>query len=184
MTEATRRIPLSRGFVAIVDAEEFEALSQFRWRARFNTCTRSWYVVRTARVVRDGKPQTVPIQMGRQILGLESGDLRQVDHRNHDTLDHRRSNLRIATRKENCRNRRKRSDNRSTFKGVSWDPIVSRVGKWRVQIWYGGTNHTVGRFSDPIEAAKAYDRAAREHHGEFAQTNFPPEPATDSPIVG
>jgi len=108
--------------------------------------------------------------MSRQILGLTPGDPRQADHRNHDTLDNRRENLRVATRSENCRNRMRRVDNRSGFKGVSWN---RERGQWRAQIWTGSTNKLLGTFADPVSAAKAYDEAACERHGEFALLNFP-----------
>jgi hypothetical protein len=160
---------LSRGFVAIVSAVDYPDLSRFKWYARFNKLTHSWYPVRYVRI--DGRPKT--IQMGRQILGLEHGDPRQADHENHITLDCTRPNLRVATPKQNCQNRRRRSDNKSTYKGVSWNSRISKIGKWRTQIWLNGTNVTIGHFADPIEAALAYDARARQEFGPFALCNFP-----------
>lgn len=161
----TCTIPLTRGFHATVSAEDYESLSQFEWSAVFKPHPRSWYAVRFAAV--NGKRTT--ISMARQILGLEIGDTRQADHIDHDTLDNSRENLRAVTRKENCQNRRKRSDNTSTFKGVSWN---RRASKWRVQIWINGSNRLIGHYSDPVEAAKAYDAAARREFGPYALCNF------------
>ncbi|WP_433963645.1 hypothetical protein [Tunturiibacter gelidiferens] len=171
MTEATRTIPLSRALVARVDEADYDELSKHKWYARYSESSRSWYAFRSGYV--NGKRST--IQMARQILGLKHGDARQPDHKNHDTLDNVRGNLRIATRKQNCRNRRRRTDNVSTFKGVSWNKGASKSGRWRAQIWVNGTNKLIGHFDDPIEAAKAYDRRARQEQGEFAYTNFPAE---------
>jgi hypothetical protein len=167
--EAVRSIPLSRGFVAVVSAADYPDLSRFKWYARFNEFTGSWYAVRYVRV--NGKRET--IQMGREVLGLQPGDPRQADHENHDTLDNTRSNLRIASAKQNCQNRRRRSDNKSTYKGVSWNSKISKAGRWRAQIWLNRTNVTIGHFADPVEAALAYDARARQEFGEFAYCNFP-----------
>jgi hypothetical protein len=173
MPGPTRTIKLSKGFVAVVDESDFAELSKHKWYARYSESSRSWYAFRSGYV--NGKRST--IQMARQILGLVHGDQRQPDHKNHDTLNNIRTNLRIATRKQNCRNRRRRTDNRSTYTGVSWNASVSKAGKWRVQIWVNGTNKLVGHYDDPVEAAKAYDERARKEHGEFANLNFPDQAA-------
>jgi hypothetical protein len=169
MPEKYRTIKLSRGFVTTVDEADYAELSKYAWSARYSESARSWYAYRTARV--QGK--TVTYQMSREIMKLAPRDPRQVDHNDHDTLNNTRSNLRIATRKQNCQNRRRRTDNKSTYKGVSWNSSISKAGAWRVQIWINGTNKLIGHFEDPIEAAKAYDRRARLEFGEFAYFNFP-----------
>jgi hypothetical protein len=111
--------------------------------------------------------------MGRQILGLQPGDSTQCDHENHNTLDYTRGNIREATRKQQCQNRRRRADNVSTYKGVSWDRGCSKKGRWKVQIWLDRSNVLIGRFDDPVEGAKAYDKRARQEFGPFALCNFP-----------
>ena len=77
--------------------------------------------------------------------------------------------MRIATRAENSRNIGKRRNNTSGYKGVIFDK--SR-GRWAAQITVNYVMKNLGRYTDPIEAALAYDRAARELHGQFARTNF------------
>lgn len=110
------------------------------------------------------------VLMHRFIMGVT--DSRFVDHRDHNPLNNQRSNLRICTPAENCRNSRKRSAARasSRFKGVCWHKGRSR---WRASIVVNYKNITIGQFADELEAARAYDRAAREHFGEFACLNFP-----------
>jgi len=167
-------IPLGRtGLVALVDSRDYDALAQYTWTARLNPATGSYYAVRAVWVERDGRRFRSTIQMAREILGLGSGDPRQADHVDHNTLDNRRVNLRIASRAENCRNRRRRSDNVVGYKGVS-----QMGSRWRAQIWLQGTNVLIGAaFPTPEAAARAYDERARIEHGAFALVNFPTDPA-------
>lgn len=108
-------------------------------------------------------------RMHRQILGLKHGDGLKCDHINGNGLDNRNSNLRLATNSQNQHNARKQLNNRSGYMGVSWD---RRTERWLVQIQADNVQRHLGRFDDPVEAACAYDDAARKLHGEFATLNF------------
>ena len=81
--------------------------------------------------------------------------------------DNRRSNLRVATTQENCRNQCKPKHNTSGYKGV-----VFLRGKWQAQVKHNRKNVYVGLFNTALEAARAYDEKAKELFGEFAQLNF------------
>lgn len=104
----------------------------------------------------------------RLLLGIH-GTAKIADHRNLDRLDNRRQNLRVATKSQNGYNRGRRRDNKSGYKGVY---RCSTTGHWRAEISAERKRHKLGRFADPISAAKAYDAAALRLHGEFARTNF------------
>ena len=91
------------------------------------------------------------------------------DHRNRNKLDNRRNNLRPATCLQNSANQSLRKDNRSGFKGVTWNKQQSR---WKAQIRDAGKRLFLGYFHDAAEAARAYDQKARELFGEFAFLNF------------
>jgi hypothetical protein len=93
-----------------------------------------------------------------------------VDHRNCDSLDNRKANLRFASHTENGQNRRKRKNATSRFLGVWWD---KSKGLWESRIVYNKKRIFLGYFDSEIEAAKAYDEAAKKYFGEFARLNFP-----------
>ena len=111
----------------------------------------------------DGKRRVQPLHR----YLMQPPEWMQVDHANHDTLDNRRSNLRIATPSQNAANRNKYKNNTTGFKGV-----FCRPGN-RYQAKCQGKH--LGMFGCPIEAARAYDLAAIERFGAFALLNFPAE---------
>ena len=90
-----------------------------------------------------------------------------IDHINGIRDDNRLANLRVATRSENCRNSRKRSNNTTGYKGVWFD---KRTGKFQAQIRINGKKKYLGLFLTPEEAHRAYAKAANTLHGEYART--------------
>lgn len=91
----------------------------------------------------------------------------QLDHINGDKRDNRIANLREATGAQNCANRKRRSDNKSGYKGVCWH---RRSGKWHAQICASGKSIHIGYFADVEEAAEAYRARATSLLGEFARS--------------
>jgi hypothetical protein len=87
-----------------------------------------------------------------------------ADHKNRNTLDNRRENLREATFAQNAQNRSNRRDNTSGRKGVFPYKVP---GKWRAQIKVRGKYKFLGVFPTKDEAAEAYAAAAKRHYGEF-----------------
>jgi len=104
--------------------------------------------------------------MHRELCDVTDGYV--ADHINRNGLDNRRANLRPATIAQNAWNSRRRK-NRSGYKGV-W--YAKDKGKFRAAIWHNNKREYLGYFDCPICAAKAYDRAAKKYHGEFASLNF------------
>jgi hypothetical protein len=94
---------------------------------------------------------------------------RQIDHRNRHRNDNRWSNLRKATKSQNCANTVKYKNNTSGFRGVSWH---SRDMTWVAYIYENRCRHVLGSFKTKEDAACAYDEAARRIFGEYAALNF------------
>ncbi len=156
-------IKLTQGKFAIIDDEDFEQTNKFKWYALKDRNT--WYAVRTIYKA-DGKQKT--IRMHREIMKMPPGI--ETDHKNHNGLDNQKKNLRCATRAENGQNRciQKRPKS-SRHKGVCW---CRRDGKWRAQIKLNGRQIWLGHFNSEIEAALAYDKAAKQHFGKYACINI------------
>jgi hypothetical protein len=98
----------------------------------------------------------------------------EVDHRNGNKLDNRRSNLRVATTAQNQHNQHARRGATSQYKGVCW--VASRR-RWQVQIRFQGHRFWLGFFTCELCAARAYRDAALRLHGEYANVDeIPPCP--------
>jgi hypothetical protein len=156
-------IPLSQGFVAQVDDEDYERCDAHKWSA-----TKTKNTVYAVRKIKTPDGKTTSQLLHRFILDVTCPEI-DIDHWNGDGLDCRRSNLRTCVRGENDGNRRK-TNGTSRFKGVSWD---STRGLWRASITIRGRSKFLGRYANESDAALAYDSAARESFGVFARCNFP-----------
>ena len=159
----TVEIPLTKGFVAIVDDEDAEVITAHKWHAHVPARGRTVY----AHMLRWANGRYKNESMHRLILNAPVGF--EVDHINQNGLDNRRCNLRLATRAQNEANKPPRSQ----YKGSYW---CQQTGRWRARIRVDGHLRCLGRFDSAEEAARAYDVAAMEAFGEFAYLNFRIEP--------
>lgn len=152
-----RYIPLTRGKYSIVDAEDFEKLSKYKWT-----------------LIKRGKGEyACRREKGRHIsmhrVIMNAPDDVVVDHIDGNGLNNRRSNLRLCTKAQNSYNSRPRGGS-SGYVGVTYR---KRDGKYYAVIGFQGEKVHVGEFDDEIEAARARDFKALELQGEFAYLNFP-----------
>lgn len=159
-----KQIPLTQEQFALVDDADYTWLNQWKWCAI--KTQGGFYAIRNSPWITGKHYQ---IRMHRQILGLERGDKRQGDHRDHNTLDNRRSNIRICTPLQNTRNQKSRKNSTSKYKGVNWN---KKCKKWMAQIRITGKIKHLGVFNNEETAAEAYVKVAKIYHKEFAYFNI------------
>jgi len=158
----SKLIPLTKGQFAIVDDEDYDCLNQYKWQAYKKV--KIWYAMRSPRA--NGKRKT--ILMHRQILGLVNAGYKvHTDHINHNGLDNRRCNLRRCTNSQNQQNQRSLNSHSSQFKGVR----LTIYKTYQSQIIVNKKYLHLGTFKIEIKAARAYDKAAKKHFGQFAYIN-------------
>lgn len=154
----------SQGRVALIDDEDYDLVSPYRWHVnRVSDSKKSPYAITDIPAVGLKRPYT-SMTMHKMITRYK-----MTDHWNRDTLDNRRFNLREVTPSQNQMNTLSRGGV-SQYKGVRWRKERS---KWIATITIDYKRKRVGSFDDEIQAAYAYDVAARELFGEFALLNFP-----------
>lgn len=155
-------VPLTKGYVAVIDDEYWELVAQHRWRVLVQP--HGQYAI-AALPRRNGKQRT--LSMHRLILDAGSGQM--VDHIDKDGLNNKRGNLRFCTKAQNAQNRR-HLGGESPYRGVFW---YKKSGRWGARITARREERFLGLFSSEEEAARAYDRSALELHEQFANLNFP-----------
>lgn len=149
-------VPLTQGRFASVDAADWAAVMQFKWS--FQVRDRRCYAAR--KVGRKNQYLHKFLMPGRGM----------IDHRDGDGLNNQRNNLRPANDSTNQQGfQRKRAGSSSKFRGVRWH---SQGKKWQARLTLNKKEIYIGLFSSEEAAARAYDKAAREHFGEFATPNF------------
>lgn len=152
-----KEIPLTQGYTAQVDDEDYEYLSQFTW------CIGHGYATRRA------SAKLLCTRMHRIILNAPKN--MQVDHIDGNPLNNQRSNLRLCTGAQNCCNKAHGGvKTHSQYRGVS-----VRGSRFRARIHVDKKVAHVGYYDTEEKAARAYDAAAKKHYGEFAILNFPEE---------
>lgn len=161
-----KTLPLSQGYVAIVDDSDYALVSQWKWHAQPRPDT--VYAFRNINI--RGKYKGV--RLHRLIMGVTDPKI-EVDHIDGDGLNNTRANLRLATKAQNQANSRKRRDGKSSrFKGVSLIPRAVHFGPWYAYISDGhGSTHSIGHFATELGAAAAYNASAYRAYGSFARLN-------------
>lgn len=165
-----KTIQLTKGFITVVDDEDYLNLVQYSWHPlvqyRTDGSVRNVYAIK-GHTLPNGKRTTQ--RMHRVIMDvIEMPDI-QVDHYpDHYGLNNRRSNLRLATASQNAKNSRLRTCNSSGFKGVCWSKANHN---FIASIGVDGKYKYIGCYANAIDAARAYDAAATTLQGKFACTN-------------
>lgn len=155
----TQYIPLNDEVYVAVSPCDYEWLVQWNWCPNGHG-----YATNTAR-----PRKLMHVLIVERATGRPKPREHDVDHRNHNGLDNRRPNLRLATKTQNQANSGVPKHNRSGYKGVSYSKPRC---KWLVSIKVNNRTVNCGRYATPEEGAYVYDQFMMQLHGEFAYTNF------------
>lgn len=157
-----RIIHLGRGFVSIVNEDNYLRLNKYKWRAQWDSRGKCYYAVRWSRYI--GGERHI-ICMHREVLDLPWDDMRKGDHvETKNTLLNIRENLRVATHAENCWNSERMTMNSSGCRGVDW---YKKYKQWRSRIMVNGKSKMLGYFDTKEAAYDAYCAAAKLYQGQF-----------------
>lgn len=151
-----KSIPLTQNRWAIIDDSDYDLVSKHKWYALFDGY--NWYAA--------CKVNKKQLRLHNFLMNPPPGVF--IDHEDRNGLNCQRSNLRICTHKENCKNRKKYTSNKSGYKGVCWVP---KLKKWKGQARNADGVVYLGIFKTAEDAARAYDAFAETHYGQFAVTN-------------
>lgn len=157
-------IKLKTGETAVIDAEDEPRIASTNW-GYYRTSPGSRPTIKCY-VASTSNPRQY---LHRVIMGAAKFEI--VDHIDGNTLDCRKSNLRLVSSAGNARNRapHKSAGRTSKYKGVCWD---KKAGKWLATIYANGVLYRLGVFTDDQLAAATYDDASHALHGEFGFRNF------------
>lgn len=157
-----KKIRLTKRKTAQVDDADFADLNQYSWRAIKKE--RTWYAIRTCTATKR------TIRMHRQLMGVLDEKSTEIDHIDGNGLNNQRSNLRPASRLQNSLNRARFCGSSSKYKGVFRREGPKGV-RFTVAIAYNKKQKYLGTFTCEEEAARVYNKAAEQLHGEFAKLN-------------
>jgi len=150
-----------RGIDLLLDEEDKHLLYEYRW---FKQRDRDGNVYLSSFLTKD-KVRTKNVKLHRLIIGCKIGEM--VDHINGNTMDNRKSNLRLCTFSQNRVNAKKQKNNTSGYPGVTLD---KRSNKWHAQICKDKRWHSCGYWNTPEQAYEAYLKKGKELYGEFIRT--------------
>ncbi len=160
-----RVIELTKGFVTIVDDEDYNLVSPYSWYVYTNKNRSNQFYAHHGDWNNDTKTLKI-IKMHRLIMGVTDPKV-HIDHKDGDGLNNQRYNLRICTSRQNSRNKAC-WEHTSKYKGVCWRADSK---KWRAYITVNYKRKNIGTFSSEAEAAEAYNKFALKYFKEFAKLN-------------
>lgn len=154
-------IPLSQGKIALIDDEDFKLVAKYTWCANFDR--KNWYAVNAK----------YRLRMHRIIMKAKPGQI--IDHKDLNTLNNQKHNLRLCTHSQNNSNRKAKKNGSSKYLGVcvAYQKTEGRIYKYyRAGIVHNHKKHFLGLFKDEVKAAEAYNAAAIRLHGkEYSNLN-------------
>lgn len=165
------------GFKVLIDEDDYDRVMQHKWRVMWGKAKKEQLYYFRSRIWSEEHQDYKDTFLHRFLMGCKHGDGNVVDHKNHNTLDCRKDNLRICTNMQNTQNSRMYRTNKIGYKGISY---VSKSNHYIARIQSpDGQRIVLGTYKTAEDAAKAYDRGALFYFNEFAVTNFPKSDYTE-----
>lgn len=157
-----KQISLTQSKFALVDDEDYERVSKYKWFYHLGYAKRGIY---------DPKIKNNHHQGMHSFIMQHT---KYIDHKNRDGLDNRKENLRICTQSQNNMNTKARKTSKSGIKGVTYFSSEDNRRKkpWVALLHKNGRKVLYKYFETKEEAARAYDKAAKRYYGEFAKLNM------------
>lgn len=152
-TKELAYIKLNYGKKAIIDAEYYELVKDYKWRfdGRYAvTGDKATYMHRLILDIKEAWPKV------------------HTDHINGDGLDNRKCNLRAVTPAQNQHNSKKRVDNTAGYKGVS----KRKDGSYRAYLFIKGKQIYLGGAKTALQASRLYDEGIKKYYGEYGRGNY------------
>ena len=130
----------------IVDEESWAKVAAYTWNKDSNGYAQGHILI---------GDEWILVKAHRYLMGCQSFDGRIIDHIDHDKRNNRLDNLRVVTASQNARNKTKKANCSSQFRGVTWD---KKACKWKARIRMAkGKRKHLGYFDMEEEASKAYE---------------------------
>lgn len=152
-----------------IDDEDAERVSRYTWYVSYVRRKGKFSLKYVRTNIRKDNGKQTALYLHRFVLQHKKiNEKDEIDHIDNNRLNNKKSNLRVCSRSENACNCYISAYNTTGFKGVSWKKSHN---KYEVQIMFHRKAHWIGLFCTKEEAARAYNEAAKQLHGEFAKLN-------------
>jgi hypothetical protein len=155
-------------FEVLVDKEDIEKVRGYKytWTAAYHKSIDGYYIKATEYIgLVDGRPKYKPVLLHRFIMNAQDNE--HIDHKDNNTLDNRKANLRRTINEDNNKNRKARNTNNKT----GYRNVCYTNGRYIVQLQINGKNKALGSFDDVDEAGRFAEEMRKKYYGDFAGRN-------------